>query len=113
MPLYMAACRGHVAAVLAFLAAGADVSLLCRGKLKALVICGAAETGNVEALKLLIEHGADTEATAVNKHTALHQGELGAHAHRVWGKHRSTKCLWVHSSSSCLRNEQPRSPAAF
>lgn len=69
--LGLAVVDGHVAATLALLAAGADVSLQYSSD-KTPLTHVAAEDGNVEILRALIDHGADVDAVDDHQRTALH-----------------------------------------
>ena len=71
-PLYHAVYYENSAITLALLTAGADASVRC-GARKNAVIHIAASMGNVEVLRLVIEHVADVEAVDdVDQSTALH-----------------------------------------
>ena len=70
-PLYLAVFHGEPDVVLALLTAGADMSIRC-GPTKTSLTHRAALQGNVEMLRLVIEHGADVEAVDADGNTALH-----------------------------------------
>ena len=78
-PLLEATKRGDVTAVRSLLASGADVDVAQGDGMSALHL--AAESGNLEITRLLIEAGARVEArTAIGGYTPLHVATGGAHA---------------------------------
>ncbi|CAN0396846.1 unnamed protein product, partial [Ectocarpus sp. 12 AP-2014] len=78
-PLYLAVLHGRVAAVLALLHAGADISLRC-GISKRSVLHVAAEEEHVDIMRAVVERGANVEALDDDHNTPLH---LAAFFNRV------------------------------
>ena len=70
-PLYAAAQSGQVAAALALMAGGADVNIPC-GEWRSPLVLIAAESGHVDILRAVINHGADVCAADTFQNTALH-----------------------------------------
>ena len=70
-PLSLAASLGRQAATLALLAAGADVSRVQNDEWKASVLHVAAQRGDVDIMRAVIEHGADVNAVDTIQRTPL------------------------------------------
>jgi uncharacterized protein len=79
-PLGFAVFFGHLEAVNALLAAGADVNAASRESMKMSPLGSAMATQQVEIARVLIEHGANVNAKAANDlrplHTAASRGNL-------------------------------------
>lgn len=79
-PLRLATDHGHLAVVRLLLAAGADVSHRS-GEAQHSAMDAAARFGRVQALKALIDHGAEVNtASPVGGYVALHQAAYADHA---------------------------------
>jgi hypothetical protein len=80
-PLHLAAFAQNGDALRALLAAGADPNELATASFAPVTPLGtAANFGAVEATRLLLEHGADTEKTSDSRHTPLHVAAANGHA---------------------------------
>lgn len=81
-PLHLALIGQHVDVVRALLSAGADVSL--RDGHGSGYVSLAANTGNVDVMKLLIGRGADVNAVpSISRRSALHMAAEGGHVEAI------------------------------
>jgi len=76
-PLGLAAFFGHRDLVEYLLAAGADVNQTAKNALKVAPIHAAVSNGDLDTVRMLVEHGADINASQQMGYTALH-GAAGA-----------------------------------
>ena len=81
-PLYLAAHFGHVDAVLALLAAGADVNLR-RSLVKRPAIQVSAQNGHVDIVRALLERGANVDAAGIDGDTGLHSAASNNHVEAI------------------------------
>lgn len=82
-PLHLACFYGHPAIAEALIASGADVSVRSRNAMKNTPLHAAAAGRNVEAVRALLEHGANVNARQEGGWTALHAASQNGDAEMV------------------------------
>jgi uncharacterized protein len=104
-PLHIAAFAHNDAAARALLAAGADPNVLATASFATVTPLGTAATfGAVEVALTLLEHGADTEATADHGFTPLQSAAAN-------GSRELVELLLAHGARTDARNERGDSAA--
>ena len=105
-PLGLAAFFGHVEAVEALLAAGANVNLTSRESMKMPPLGSAMAVQRNDIARTLIEHGANVNAKAVNDLTALHTAAAR-------GNLEAAKLLLDHGADINASSTDGKTPLAY
>lgn len=105
-PLGLAAFFGHAETVAALLAAGADVNLTSSESMKMPPLGSAMAVQRSDIARILIEHGANVNAKAVNDLTALHTAAAR-------GDLESAKLLLDHDADINAASTDGKTPLAY
>jgi uncharacterized protein len=105
-PLGLAAFFGHAETVAALLAAGADVNLTSRESMKMPPLGSAMAVQRSDIARILIEHGANVNAKAVDDLTALHTAAAR-------GDLESAKLLLDHGADINAVSSDGKTPLAY
>ncbi len=103
-PLMLAAFFGRPASVDCLLTHGAATDVAARNPLGVHPINAAAAGGNLEALNLLLAHGADVDARMTAGHAPLHAAAAN-------GRDEMVEALLAHGAAPAPRNDEGRTPA--
>jgi uncharacterized protein len=104
-PLHLAAYAHNPGAARALIAAGADLNAIARASFATVSPLGTAATfGAVEVARLLLERGADTEATSDHGFTPLHAAASN-------GNRELAELLLAYGALKDARNDADKTPA--